>query len=339
MIFKYGLRIFCVILFFSSNINKCIYIPSEISISLGSKNENPIGRSILDKILNILNQFLYLSRISNYYNQSKIGICSLSNGPNCFFSENKYVNYYLLTKNENSKYDINNDWVEYYSKIQKNDLKTILQNLSEKTLSYINFYSNKKDSIQNPPNEKLNIIMTFDDNTTYKGQYLTILTNTFYNERLIADFTGKLRLADNADLKEKEGKNKDYNYPSKLYGVIESESVSISFRGKIFICNSFYIKAHDEEIKLEEMRIFGNLGEKVVFGYSFTDNSKREQYWQKIIFPELSAIDKLVIYRPYDIDNISFTFHYEIYVNEKVLYYMYNDKKIEKLVIFYISYF
>ena len=311
MIIKYGLRIFFILLIFSPKINKCIYISSAI---------------------NSLNKFLYLSRISNYYNQSKMGSCSLSNGPNCFFSEKKYANDFLVSKQENNYYDMNNEWVEFSSRIPENKLKTIFKNLSKKISSYIELYSKEKDTAQNPPTDILNIIMTFDDDTTYKGQYLTKLTNTFYNEKLIAEFTGQLKLADNADLKEKKGKNIEFNYPSKLYGVIESESVSISFRGKIFVCNSFYIKPHDEKSKLEEMRIFGYLEEKVVFGYSFSDKTKREQLWQKVVFPESIVIDKLVIFGPYDIDNISFTFHYQIYVNDKEIYYMYNDKKTEKLV-------
>ena len=314
MILKYGLMILYIILFCSFKINFCIYLSSGIIT---------------------LNKFLYSSRISTYDEQNEIGTCSLSDGPNCFFSEKKYINHYLKTNNEDKNSIINDEWVYFYSKIQNKNYEKILNNLSKYTTNYIDSYSEKIDSDQNPQTDYLGILMTFDDDTTKKNMFLKKLKNIIYNEKLIADFEGRLRLYDDEGLPEKDEKNTKYgdNYPSKLYGIIESEFITISFRGKFFICNYVYIRAHDEQSKLEEIKFYGFLGENIKFEYSYTDNKERKEKWLKVFFPsEVEVVDKLVISGPYDIDNISFTFLYKIYVAEEENYYLYNHQKVEKLI-------
>ena len=216
------------------------------------------------------------------------------------------------------------------SKIPKNNYKRTLYHLSKITSNYINSYKNETDKEQTPENGKLFILMTFDDETTKENTYLEKLTSVFYNERLIADFEGKLRLFDDHDLSEENTKISDY--PSKLYGIIESESVSISFRGKLFLFKSAYIKAHNERSKSEEILFYGYLGEQIVYGYTFTDNEKRKQKWLKVFLNDNILINKLVISGPYDIDNIQFIFDYETNVDEEEIYYIYNKKRIKKLV-------
>ena len=301
-----------IILFFSFGINKgiCIYLPSGI---------------------NSLNKFLYLSRISKYNNQTKTATCSLSDGPNCYFTENSYTKNYIQTNNENKNNTINDEWVKFHSKIPENNYKKILNNLSKYSLKYINSTLKKRDKEQNPKNQELNIIMTFDDSTTKEDMYLERLTNIFYNEKLIADFQGKLRLSKDDNPPEKPKDLKSANYPSKLYGTIESDYVSISFRGKFFVCNYCFIKAHYDD-NTEEMQFYGYLGEKVVFGYSYTDNKKGKDKWILVTFPEKITIDKLVLSGPYDIDNISFTFQYEVNADSYEVYYNYNHLKKADLV-------
>ena len=317
MIFKYGLMILYIILFFSFKIDICIYISSG---------------------LNTLNLFLYRSRISKYNEQSKKSICSLNDGPNCYFTEKKYIKHYLNTKNENKNIKINDEWVYFFSKISSDKYNPILNNLLKYTTNYINLYSKEIDSKQNPPRKVLSIIMTFDDETTKKDMLLKRLTNIFYNEKLIANFEGKLRLSNDEDLPDRDKDKKDEkdsensDYPSELYGIIESEYISISFKGKKFICNFCYIKAHDEKSKLEEINFYGFLGDKMLYGYSYTDNKERKEKWLKVFFPEVIKIDKLVISGPYDIDNISFTFNYKTNFDEEEIYYMYNYKSKEILI-------
>lgn len=312
MFFKYGINMLYTILFFSFGINKgiCIYLPTGI---------------------NSLNKFLYLSRISKYNNQTKTGTCSLSDGPNCYFTENSYTKHYIQANNENNNNTINDEWVKFYSKIPLNNYKKILHNLSKYSLKCINSTLKKRDEEQNPKNQELNILMTFDDSTTQKDMYLERLTNTFYNEKLIADFKGKLRLSKDDNPPEKPKELKSSNYPSKLYGIIESDYVSISFRGKYFVCNYCFIKAHNDD-NTEEIQFYGYLGEKIVFGYSYTDDKKGKDKWILVTFPEKITIDKFVISGPYDIDNISFTFQYEINADPYEVYYNYNHLKKADLV-------
>jgi hypothetical protein len=310
MFCKFSLIELYFALFFSLKINVCIYISSG---------------------LNTLNKFLYISRISKYFNQSQINLCSLSDGPICYFTENNFAKHYLKTNNENKNSKIDDKWVKLLSKIPKNNYKRTLYHLSKITSNYINSYINETDKEQTPKNDKLFILMTFDDETTKENTYLEKLTSVFYNERLIADFEGKLRLFDDHDLSEENTKISDY--PSKLYGIIESEFITISFRGKFFICNYVYIRAHDEQSKSEEIKFYGFLGENIKFEYSYTDNKERKEKWLKVFFPsEVEVVDKLVISGPYDIDNISFTFLYKINVDEEENYYLYNHQKVEKLI-------
>lgn len=320
MLFKYDLRLISIALIFFLNNNMCIYVPSGI---------------------NTLNKFLYLSRISKYNNQSKIGACSLNDGPNCYYTENNYAKHYLQTKNENKDFIINNEWVKLFSKIQennKNNYKTVKDNLYRISLNYVKSLSKKKDKEQNPASERLNILMTFDDETTKKDMYLEILSNVFYNEQLIADFNGRLRLSDEESSSSSSTSEKDNNvkkmfdYPSKLYGIIESEYVSISFRGKLFVCNYCYIRVHSEKAQSEEIHFYGYLGDKILYGYSYTDKKNSGENWIFVTFPEKISVDKLVISGPYDIDNISFTFEYEVNTDSNEIYYLYNYQRSEDLI-------
>lgn len=310
MAIKYGLMMLYFILFCSFKIKFCIYLSSGI---------------------NSLNKFLYISRITSFHSQKNINSCSLNDGPNCYFTENKYINHYYQIDNENKRDKINEEWAHFYSKIPNENYKNVLQNLEKYTLNYINLYSKESDKDQNPENQLLFILMTFDDETTKKDMYLKKLTNFFYNEQIIADFGGKLKLTKDEDLLEKE-LNSDHSYPSNLYGIIESDYISISFRWKLFACNYCYVKAHDEKSKKEKITFYGSLSDEIVYSYTFSDNEQKKEKWTKFTFPKKIVVDKLIISGPYDIDNISFIFGYKINVNENENYYLYNYKKKKILV-------
>ena len=280
--------------------------------------------------LNTIHNFLYLSRISKYYNQSKKEICSLKDGSDCYFTEKNYIKNILKEKLDSIN---EKEWFQLYSKIQDNNYKVILYQLSQQTSDYIESYSNEEDTEQNPPNEKLNIVMTFDDETTKSGMYLHQLKATFYNEQLIANIEGKLRLSDKKQ-DNSENKEKEVDYPSKLYGIIESDLVSISFNGKLFLFNSVYIRAKNENSKSEKLNFFGYFGEQIVYGYSFTDNDKNKKSgnWLKVTSNTFIPADKLVLSGPFEIDNIQFTFYYEPNVNFDDIYQMNSYKNKKNLI-------
>ena len=163
--------------------------------------------------MNSLNNFIYLTRLYKFYKQSIAKSCSLTDASNCYFTENNYIKNIPLSNIDSI---INNDWIKIYSQI-----------------------SNSNDTEQHPDSDKLSIIMTFDDETTKPEMYLDQLTGIFYNEKLVANFEGKLRLSNK--YQEKPKTNKISNFPSKLYGIIESEFVTISFQPFLSKENYFYL--------------------------------------------------------------------------------------------------
>ena len=99
-----------------------------------------------------------------------------------------------------------------------------------------------------------------------------------------------------------------------------------------FDVNYFYIKGHDEFSKYEPLNFFGYLDDKLIYGYTYTDNKKRNEKWLKVTFPELIVIDNLVVSGMYDIDNISFTFPNQINVDQNEVYSMYNYGTKSKII-------
>ena len=205
MFYKYEIIIYFLFLLLLCKVNHSIYLTSGIKS---------------------LNKFLYYSRITQYYNQNKIKACSFSDGPNCYFTEYDYAKHYTQTNNENKKEIINNEWVKFYSKIPKNNYKNIMQNLVNYTTKYINLYSKEIDKEQNPQNEILQVLITFDAfdiDTKKKDIYLQEkLGKIFFNEEIIADIKGNLKLSYDRDITEKELNLKYKDYPSTTYGIIES---------------------------------------------------------------------------------------------------------------------
>ena len=298
---------------------------------------NNIKSIYLSSGIKSFNKFLYYSRISKYSEQNIDKICSISDGPNCFFTEKEYIKHYIFTKNENNINDkINNAWVKLYSKIPKNEYKEILEKLEFNTSNYINTYSNQIDEEQNPKNEIINLLMTFDtfDVDTLKGDiYLEEkMGKIIYNENVIADIKGKLLLKYDNDKSENDLKNKIQDYPTNTYGVIESDFITISFRNKLFSVNFFYIKGHDEYSKYEPINFYGYLNDQLVYSYTYTDNKKRKEKWLKVGFPDKILVDKLLVSGTYDIDNISFHFPNSVNVDANEIYNMYNYKNIKTLV-------
>ena len=315
MKYFYKLSIY-IFLFFIYNNNQAIYLPSGIKS---------------------LNKFLYYSRISTFVKQNDSKKCSLIDGPNCYFTERDYVKHYLLTKNENNKNEnINNEWIKLYSRIQKNEYKNILQKLELNNSNYINTYSNQIDEEQNPKNSIVNLLMTFDDfdvDTIKRDIYLEEkMGKIIYNEQIIADIKGKLLLKYDKDISENHLKVIYKDYPSTTYGVIKSDYITISFRGKLFSINFLYIKAHDEFSKYLPINFFGYLEDNLVYSYTYIDNKKRNEKWLKVGFPDNIVVDKLMISGGYDIDNISFNFPNTINVDTNKIYSMYNYKNIKILV-------
>ena len=310
MLYQFKFKVFLFLILYCK-INKAIYILSG---------------------LKTLNKFLYNSRFKNYYIQKKGNSCSFSEGPNCYFSEKKYIQNYEQIKN----YDwVNNGWVNFYNKTQNYDYKKILELYYINIKRYLEKNSRQIDKEQNSQGEVFKFLMTFDyfDEYTIKEDiyYNENLRKIFYNKEFIIDIKGKLKLSYNKDESEYYLNSINKDYPSNTYGIIESDHISISFRGKVFVCNYFYIKAHDEKSKSKQIFFYGYVGNRVVYTYSYQDNKKRNEKWLKVFFPSPTPINKLIISGPYDIDNISFTFPNKKYEDSNI-YTMYNFKNIKKII-------
>ena len=315
MFYKYEIEKYFILMFLLINIYKCIYLNSGIES---------------------LNKFLYSSRLSQYYQQNQKKACSISDGPNCYFTENDYTKHYKQTNNENKTEKINNEWVELYSKIPKNRYKNIMNNFANYTANYINLYSKKIDTEQNSQNNIFQVLVnfdSFDDETIKHDIYLEEKKGMiFFNEEIIVDIKGRLRLSYDKILTEKDINIINKDYPSKTYGIIESDYISISFRGNLFICNYLYLKKHNKISIDEQIFFYGYLKEKLIFSYGFTDNQKRKEKWIKATFPLIIPIDKLLISGYYDIDNIFFTFPNPYNVDHNEVYKLYNYKSIKMLI-------
>ena len=299
------IKAYIILIFFLIK-NECLYVPSG---------------------MNSLNNFIYLTRLYKFYKQSIAKSCSLTDASNCYFTENNYIKNIPLSNIDSI---INNDWIKIYSQMEDYDYEELLYELTNKTSNYIDLYTNSNDTEQHPDSDKLSIIMTFDDETTKPEMYLDQLTGIFYNEKLVANFEGKLKLSNK--YQEKPKTNKISNFPSKLYGIIESEFVTISFQGKLFLFVSVYIRAHAEENKSDNINFYGYLGNKIVYAYSYTDQSRKDRNWLKVLSHTNLLADKLIISGPYDIDNIEFTFEYETNIEISEIVSMNIDKKTFKLI-------
>ena len=280
-----------------------------------------------------LNQFLYLSRYQNFYKQIKSNSCSLSEGSNCIFTEKNYSTHYNeINKHKN---EIFKDWFNLLEKSDIYGIDFIYYLLLNKTKEYLLKNKNKIDSEVNSENKAMNYLLnfdSFDEFTKTKDMYFNeIKDKKIDNNEYIIEIKGRLRLAYDKDLSESYLQVLNLDYPSTTYGIIESKFISISFQGKLFICDYIYIKSHDKNNQKESIYFFGFIDNKPIFSQSYLDNKKRNEKWLKIGFEQTIPVSNLVIYGPYDIDNLSFTFPNKEY-DFSNLYDIYANKNIEKLI-------
>ena len=280
-----------------------------------------------------LNNFLYLSRYKKYYKQNKTNSCSLIDGSDCYFTEMKYL--YSYNDINDDKNIILEDWNKSFEISKKYGLDNTYLFYRNKTKEYLLKNSNEIDFEQNSQGEIFKYLLTFDsfnELTKLKDIYFEDKDKKiFYNEEIIINIKGKLRLSYDKDESEEFLREINADYPSKTYGIIESKFISISFQGKLFLCNFLYIKRHDEKNKKELIYFFGYIGNKAVFTQSYLDNKKRNEKWLKVHFSNIIPINNLVISGPYDIDNLSLTFLNKNY-DDSDLYKSYKKQNFAKLI-------
>jgi len=283
--------------------------------------------------LKSLNNFFYLTRYKKYHNQNKTNSCSLIDGSNCYFIEMKYLHSYNNINNHKNL--ILEDWNKSFEISKKYGLNNTYLFYRNKTEEYLLKNSNAIDLEQNSQGEILKYLLTFDsfnENTKLKDIYFEDKDKKiFYNEEIIIDIKGKLRLSYDKDESEEYLRELNADYPSKTFGIIESKFITISFQGKLFLCDFLYIRPHDDKSKKDFIYFFGYIGNKAVFTQSFIDNKKRNEKWLKVHFRNSIPINKLMISGPYDIDNLSFTFLNKQY-DDSNLFRIYKNNNAAKLI-------
>jgi len=274
--------------------------------------------------INQLNNFIYLERLKDLTLQSYSEECSLSKGPNCYFAENQRSEIY--EKNDNNKQiysdssntiiDNEKEWMNLFIKSKEKGFLNSFYDLNDYITQYKNYILSNSDTSQIPQPLTLRLSLTFesyDDITikqdiyAYPSKPIQFLTETIYIE-----IVGKLRLHYGEDLKIKD----QIKYPTKTYGIIESNSLIIKLGGKKFICESFFLRIRDQ--KISTININGFSGNIKAFSMTREINPITEKNWIKIDLPA-SKIDRLVLPGGIDVDNFKFMIdtiqHYDIAVH------------------------
>lgn len=286
-------------------------ILSYISLSILIININECLANYLTCGLKQLNNFLYKDRMKIFTIQNLYQQCSMSMGPNCYYTENIKITKYesgnveLNSDNEISSdiSDFKKEWIELYYKSKDTDFYQAYNDLDFQTSDYIKKFSSKNDSQQIPPPINLYLSLTFEsyDDITIKGDFYAYPSKPvrFNTENIYIEIIGKLRLTYGEDSKI----NNAMKYPSKTYGIIESATLGIRLGGKEFICDYFFLRIKNE--KIHQISIEGHLGKTKIFTVQKEVRYFKKKVWNRIALPE-QKIDRLSLPGGIEVDNFHF---------------------------------
>ena len=285
---------------------KFLIIFIQITLFIININENissylPIG-------LNQFNNYIYSNRMKIFIVQNETKKCSLHNGPNCYYVENKIMSNNDNGENNgnsnNKNLDYKKEWINIYSKSNELSFLNIYKEITTNTLKYKNYISPKNDTEQVPQPTNLYLSLTFEsyDDITIKGDTYAYPSKTinFFTEMIYIEIIGKLRLQYGEDLQLKN----QMRYPCKTFGIIESSNLNIKLGGKKFICEYFYLRSRNDNIY--KVSIEGYFGNKKIFSVSKEINYANKKSWLKVTLPPNSEIDRLVLPGGIDVDNFKF---------------------------------
>ena len=286
---------------------KFLMILMQLTLLIININENI--STYLPTGINQFNNYIYLSRMKLFMKQNRTKKCSLQNGPNCFFVENK-VNFNNDKSNndennndENNNIDYKNEWMNIYRKSNVLSYFRIYNEINTNIFKYKNYISPKNDSEQVPQPTNLYLSLTFEsyDDITIKEDTYAYPSKSikFFTEVIYIEIIGKLRLQYGEDLKIKN----QMRYPCKTFGIIESSNLNIKLGGKKFICEFFYFRTRKENIA--KINIEGYLGNTKVYSVPKEINYINKKNWIKITLPN-SEIDRLLLPGGIDVDNFKF---------------------------------
>jgi hypothetical protein len=290
--------------------------------------------SFLSFGINQFNNFIYLEKLLDYASQTYTQRCTFTEGPSCFFIENMRSKIYEQENNieeeideennNNINYkkeqiidttilDLDNDWMKFFIKSKKIGLLNSITELSVYITQYKNnILSNSEDpKVLQPLTLKLGLTFESYDDTTIKGDIYAYPSKPvhFITETIYIEIVGKLRMHYGEDL----GLTDQSKYPTKTFGIIESNNLVIKLGGKQFICESFFLRLRDMSIK--NIKVEGYLGNIKAFSMTRDINPLIDKEWIKIELPN-TKIDRILLPGGIDVDNFKFKIetyqHYDI---------------------------
>ena len=308
-----------------------------INIILLIININKYISSYLPSGLNQLNNFIYLDRMKIFSYQKLYEKCSLKMGPNCYYAEEqrsleyeKDINSNNINEIElNSPLDQKKEWMNIYFKSKISDYSEVYEEISNDITNYKKYILSNNDPEQIPPSINLYLGLTFEsyDEQTIKGDVYALPSKqiTFFTEYVYIEITGKLRLRYGEDLKLKN----QMKYPTKTYGIIESNNLMIKLGNKLFICEFFFTRVRDKNVK--RIKIEGYLGNVKIYSVEKEVNFMHQNAWTKVSLPN-SKIDRLILPKGLEIDNFRFVIETKRQYDIEVQYHANKQKRTKDLV-------
>lgn len=301
--------------------------------------------SYLQNGINQLSNLIFLQRLSILSFQSYSNQCSFSEGPYCFYFEPFYIRA-LENENQTLKKDFTEKkWISINYDINEFSSYQDLYNDLEKKIT--NFYQKNLDKIDK--NQKLPIQEEQVDITFEKYDPITIHNEIYLEKRTyLSSPSGKIAFIIDGRIKLKYDKSNlivqnMMDYPSKTYGIIESNRVSIYLDGRKFRIISFYVRPRnrysDENHKVtiigtmtKFIMIEGYNDNKLVFSTNYQFSYFDEKQWTKIIIDNNVFINKLILPGNLEIDNISLSVEGSKVYNIESLFYNDPNRKTIDLI-------
>lgn len=256
------------------------------SISVYLKNQ----KTVLDK-------FYYEEMFELYQEQYNTRECSMQQGANCFFTDS----YFYHSYKDHSQQRFTDYLNTTYNKVKN------IQNAKQTFTDQINkFYALSTDlqsPYQKPTAIKYSLYLTFEsyDQETKKHDIYMPREKViqFYYSTLILTFNGNLRLKYSYETSILG----DENYPSKTYGIVESDELIITFNKEVS-CSFFYIRSHFQKLnKQKRDMIEAYIDNQII--YSSTLPFLSQTSWMMFSFPNVK-FNKLKFPGGIEIDNIMF---------------------------------
>lgn len=295
----------------------------------------------------IFDKFFYHELYSQYIEQYHKKQCDMTQGPDCFMTDsyfyqneadfeeqifNDYLNIstelYSLDSIENLTLDDKKDttknslfdYPNQYTLPLHSILNDIKNHYTEEIEAFYSLNANSPSTYKKPSSISYSLFLTFesyDQETRTHDIYMPQEKAVqFYYSTLIMTFIGSLRLryaSESLNILNDGG-----NYPSKTYGIIESNELFIKFNKEV-TCTFFYLRNQNKGNNQNKRdMIEAYLNEHII--YSSTLPMTSSKTWMQFNFPNIK-FNKIRFPGGIEIDNLLFVhetynqFNVEVHFN------------------------